>query len=181
MQVVGGRSSREISGPSVNWQGYLRRTSGLGLRRISRDMTDIGASLGISASTSRDSYGSSWGKCMWRKHRSVYQDHMQYIRNYIVKPFKVKIICYAERMCDMHDLAKYLHPPTMKGKRTEAANWTSRNQEFTPSEILIEIKDGLPLSMNVELEDYPEEYHSLTYEYCCDLLSKIKVKDKRKG
>ena len=118
---------------------------------------------------------------MWRKHQSVYQDHMQYIRNYIVKPFKVKIICYAERMCDMHDLAKYLHPPTMKGKRTEAANWTSRNQEFTPSEILIEIKDGLPLSMNVELEDYPEEYHSLTYEYCCDLLSKIKVKDERKG
>ena len=35
------------------------------------------------------------GKCMWRKHWSVYQDHMKYVRNYIVKPFKVKILFYA--------------------------------------------------------------------------------------
>ena len=30
------------------------------------------------------------GECMWRKHQSVYQYHMQYVRNDIVKPFKVK-------------------------------------------------------------------------------------------
>ena len=36
------------------------------------------------------------GKCMWRKHQSVYQDHMKYVHNYIVKPFKVKILRYAE-------------------------------------------------------------------------------------
>ena len=55
------------------------------------------------------------GKCIWRKHRSVYQDHMKYGRKYIVKPFKVKILRYAERVLDMHDLAKYLRPPWMKG------------------------------------------------------------------
>ena len=44
--------------------------------------------------------------CMWRKHQSVYQDHMNYVCNNIVKPFKVKILCYAERVHEMHDLAK---------------------------------------------------------------------------
>ena len=44
------------------------------------------------------------GKCMWRKHWSVYQDHMKYVQNDIVKPFKVKILHYAERMRGMHDL-----------------------------------------------------------------------------
>ena len=35
------------------------------------------------------------GKCMWRKHRSVYQDHMKYVHNDIVKPLKFKILRYA--------------------------------------------------------------------------------------
>ena len=37
-------------------------------------------------------------RCMWRKHCSVYQDHMKCVRNDIVKPFKVKILRYSERM-----------------------------------------------------------------------------------
>ena len=32
------------------------------------------------------------GKCMWRKHRSYFQDHMNYVCNYILKPFKFKIL-----------------------------------------------------------------------------------------
>ena len=50
-------------------------------------------------------------KCMCRKHRSVYQYHMKYFRNDIVKPFKVKIFRYAKRMLEMHELSKYLPPP----------------------------------------------------------------------
>ena len=64
---------------------------------------------------------------MWRKHWSGYHDHMKYIHNNIVKPFKVKILRYTERVCDMNDLAKYLPPPSMKGESTEADNWTVRN------------------------------------------------------
>ena len=26
-------------------------------------------------------------KCMWRKHRSIYQDHLKYVCNDILKPF----------------------------------------------------------------------------------------------
>ena len=59
------------------------------------------------------------GKCMWRKYRSVYQDPMKYVRNDIVKPFKVKILCYAEHIRGMHDLEKYLPQPSRK---EESAN-----------------------------------------------------------
>ena len=30
------------------------------------------------------------------------------------------------------------------------------------------------------MDDHPEDYRSLTYEYCCELLSTIEVKDERK-
>ena len=68
------------------------------------------------------------GKCMWRKYQSVYQDHMKYVCNDIVKPFKFKILCYAKRVRDMHDLAQYLPPPSMKNESDEADNWDVRNQ-----------------------------------------------------
>ena len=32
------------------------------------------------------------GKCMWRKHQIVYQDHLKYVCNDIVKPFRVLIL-----------------------------------------------------------------------------------------
>ena len=62
-------------------------------------------------------------KCMWSNHRSVLQYHLKYICNNIVKPFCVGILHYAERVQEMHDLAKYLPPPSMKGESFEEANW----------------------------------------------------------
>ena len=108
------------------------------------------------------------GKCMWRKHRSVYQDHMKYVRNDIVKPFKVKILRYTDCVDEMHDLAKYLPTYLMKGQSETAAYWSVRNEGFTNSDLRLAIKDG---------DDHPEGYRFLTYEYWCGLLSTIKVKD----
>ena len=119
-------------------------------------------------------------KFMGRKHRSVYQDHINYVCNDIVKPFKFKILCYAERVREMHDLAKYLPPPSMKGESKMAAKWSVRNEEFTNSDLQRSIKDGVPPKIMDELDDNIEDYRSLTYEYWCDLLSTIEVKDERK-
>ena len=63
------------------------------------------------------------GKCTWINNPSIYQDHMKYIRNDIVKPFCVRILRYAERVREMNDLANYLPPNLMKGRKYEAANW----------------------------------------------------------
>ena len=68
------------------------------------------------------------GKAMRRKHRSVFQNHLKYISNGIVKPFYVKIIHYSERVVDMHDLAKQLPTPLMKGDGYEDNNWKSRDK-----------------------------------------------------
>ena len=86
-------------------------------------------------------------------------------------------------MCiiEMHYLEKYLHPPSMKGKSYEAANWKVRDQEFTVSEIRVAIKGRPPSYMQYELDGHQEDYRSLTHEDWCDLLSIIKVEDNRKS
>ena len=68
------------------------------------------------------------GECMWRKHGRVYQDHMKYVHNDIVKPFKVKVLRYAKRVREMHNLAKYLSPPSMKEESAMSDNWSVRKK-----------------------------------------------------
>ena len=94
------------------------------------------------------------GKWMCRKHWSVYQDHLEYICNGSVKPFRVGILCYFNWVREMHDLAKYLSPPSMRGVSYDADNWKVRDQGLTVSEIRVAIKDGLPLSMQDELNNH---------------------------
>ena len=84
------------------------------------------------------------GKCTWRKHQSVYQDHMKYVRNDILKTFKVKNLRYAERVREMHDLVKYLPPPLTKGESEISANWYVRNEEFTTSDTRLAIRTDPP-------------------------------------
>ena len=104
------------------------------------------------------------GECMWIKHRSVYQDHLKYICDDIVKPFRVRIPRYSDRVREMHDLVKYLPPPSMNVVSYEAANWKVRDQEFTVSEISVVIKDGIPSSMQDELDSHQEDYRYLAHE-----------------
>ena len=59
---------------------------------------------------------------MWMKHQSIFQDHIKYIRNDIVNPFRVVIIHYAKRIEEMHDLEKNLSPYLIKDEDFEAAN-----------------------------------------------------------
>ena len=80
----------------------------------------------------------------------------------------------------MHELDKYLLPPLMKGEIAMASNWAFCNEEFTTGDLRLDIRDGLPKSMSDGLDNHPEYYRYLTYEYWCDLLSTIEVKDERK-
>ena len=75
---------------------------------------------------------------------------MKYVRNDIVKPFRVKILRYAKRVREMHGLDKYLPLPCMKGESAMAANWALRNEEFTTGDLRLAIRDGLPKSMRYE-------------------------------
>ena len=80
---------------------------------------------------------------------------MNYVRNDILKLFKVKILRYIERLHETHDLANYLPPHLMKGESSTPANWNVRNQEFAAGEVQLTIKEGLPKSIQDELYDQP--------------------------
>ena len=69
---------------------------------------------------------------------------MKYVRNDIVKPFRDKILCYTERVQEIHELAKYLPPTLMKGESAMAANWYFSNKDFTTGDLRLDIRDGLP-------------------------------------
>ena len=64
---------------------------------------------------------------------------MKYVCNDTVKPFEVKILCYSKRVCDMHDLEKYLPPPSMKGDSAMSANWSVCNKDVTTSDLRLAI------------------------------------------
>ena len=50
---------------------------------------------------------SELGNSMWRKHIYVFQYHVKYIQNDILKPFRVDIIQYDECFRVMQNIAKY--------------------------------------------------------------------------
>ena len=117
---------------------------------------------------------------MWKKHRSVLQDHVKYIQNDIVKTFRSGILQYTKRVHEMHDLKNYLPPLQMKGVSFESARWDACDKEFSNQVICVSTKDGIPSSMQDELEDNHEDYLSILNEEWCDLLSTIEVKENSK-
>ena len=70
-----------------------------------------------------------------------------------MKLLRVVILCYAERVQEMHDLAKYLPPPSMKGESFKASNLKVSDKEFSVHYIQIYIKNRLPSSNQDKLED----------------------------
>ena len=63
------------------------------------------------------------GQILWSKHRSTLQDNSKYIQNYILKPFIFLILRYAECAHDMHDIAKYVPPTSMKIQEKDEVDW----------------------------------------------------------
>ena len=61
----------------------------------------------------------------------------------------------------------------MKGNSFKASNWKVNVKESSFHEILVAIKEIIPLFMQDKLEDNQEDYRYLTHEYLCDLLSTI--------
>ena len=84
-----------------------------------------------------------FGKSMWRKKRSIFQDHVKYLHNDIVNPFRVGITQYAEHVRDMHYLAKYLPPTLMKRDEYNQSYWAICNKEFYKYEIRVATKNGI--------------------------------------
>ena len=104
------------------------------------------------------------GKSMWQKHRSVFQDHVKYIHNNIIKAFRIIILQYDESVLEMNDISKYFIPPYRKVYMLYQIYWRVKKCEFTKYEIHVAIKDSLPESMKDDMEDKYWHYSSLPHE-----------------
>ena len=78
------------------------------------------------------------GKSMRSKHRSTFQYNEKYIYNDIMKPFRVSILQYDERVCKMHNLAKYTNRHFMKKQEYYDADWAVCDKEFSENEVLMQ-------------------------------------------
>ena len=105
------------------------------------------------------------GKRMWRKHHhSVFQDHIKYIHNDIVKPFRAGILQYTGNIREMHNLAKFLTPPMKKGDQYDQAYWTVHDIELSEDDIFVATKDSLPSSNHNYIQDKEKKYLSLLHK-----------------
>jgi len=117
------------------------------------------------------------GKLIWKDHHQVYYEHIEYLQQNIVKPFKWTMVQYISRVREMFDYFMYLQPHSLKGQGFLEAKWDKRD-EPPPEEVIRKaIKDGLPEPMQHKLADKDTDYRLMTEEKFNDMLTTIELKD----
>ena len=76
----------------------------------------------------------------------------------MVKPFRVGILQYTERVPETNDITKYLPTPWIKGQEYYEEDWSVHDKVLPENGICVETKDGLPKSMHDKLEDKDKDY-----------------------
>ena len=99
------------------------------------------------------------GKKMWRNHRNVHDDHMHYLQTDIIKPYKMSMIDFVERMRTLFKMKRYLQPPSMRNETSIDADWDTRDKAVTEITIRKALRDGLHDSLQIKLDQKEEDYH----------------------
>jgi hypothetical protein len=116
---------------------------------------------------------------IWKDHRQVYHDHIEYLQQNIVKPFKWPMVCYIGCIREMFDYCLYLQPHSFKDQSFKEAEWAERDKPAPEKLIRKAIKDGLPEDMQNELSDKETDYCVMTEERFNDTLTTIELRDER--
>ena len=119
------------------------------------------------------------GKLIWKDHRQVYYDHIEYNQQNIVKPFKWPMVQYISRIRKMFDYCLYLQPHLLKDQSFKEAEWDAQDKPAPEKVIRKAIKDGLPEPMQNELSDKETDYRVMTEEKFNDTLTTIELRDER--
>ena len=88
--------------------------------------------------------------------------------------YRVIILQHSERVHEIYDLNEYVTPPLKKGDMFDQENWNICDCNFTKDEIRIVTKDGVPTSMQDEMDDKDAYYHYLHLEDWRDLMYNLK-------
>jgi hypothetical protein len=80
------------------------------------------------------------GKLIWKDHRQVYYEHIEYLQQNICKPFKRTMVQNISRVREMCDYCIYLlQPPSLKGQDFLEAKW---NTHLNPSDLMTKSLPG---------------------------------------
>ena len=80
-----------------------------------------------------------------------------------MKPFRVSILQYDERVCKMHNLAKYTTRHFTKGREYYDADWAVCDNEFSDNEFGVATRKRLPTFVQDELYDKEKDCRSITH------------------
>jgi hypothetical protein len=119
------------------------------------------------------------GKLIWKDHRQVYHEHIEYLQQNINKPLKWPMIRYIGRFREMFDYCLYLQPHSFKDQSFKEACWDERDKPAPEKIIRKAIKDGLPEDMQNELSDKDIDHCVMTEERFMDTLTTIEQRDER--
>ena len=98
-----------------------------------------------------------------RKHRSVFQEHIKYIHDNILNPFRLSILQYSERVRQMYDIDKVLPPHPKKRGELDQKYQSVHNKQFTEDEIRVATKDALCISMKYIIDNKYKYYQPFPY------------------
>ena len=134
---------------------------------VNLDGVEVSGDLYLGAERCLDFEKYIWfelGKRAWKKHWSVFQVHVKYIHNGIVKHFRVGILQYDNCAREMRNLEKYFPPPPMKWVGFKEDGWDIRGKEFNKDIIQVSTKYGILTYMQDESEDNQEDHRLITHK-----------------
>ncbi len=117
---------------------------------------------------------------MWKKHRNVFYEHVEYLKNSIRKPFDMTIMDYVERVREMWYLKRYLPPPSLKNKTYSEVLWSTLDEAVNELVIRKSIRDGLPDEMQAQLDAKDDDYRNVDEERFNEFLINIESANIRK-
>mmetsp|Transcript_17197 Transcript_17197/g.32552 ORF Transcript_17197/g.32552 Transcript_17197/m.32552 type:complete len:470 (+) Transcript_17197:1371-2780(+) len=120
-----------------------------------------------------------YGRMMWNRHRTVFEEHIRYIENKIIKPFDMLIRDFYDRVNEMYSYAYYIQPPSMNNQLWYEADWNALGEQYTEARIRTAIRNGLPRAMQEKLDQKDEDYRQVSTETFLDYLHRLETEDKQ--
>jgi len=118
------------------------------------------------------------GKLAWETPHKVYEDHLRYLGNDIIKPLAMTVkeleLCFDK----MYSLKKYLPPPHKRDEDAFDANWSKKNEPIEFDEQRRSHFNALPTSYKESLKDKDEDWKSMTSTKWMQVLTRLKIKSK---
>ena len=113
----------------------------------------------------------------WRTHNDVYDEHMRYLKNDIVKPINMSIQELLDRVEDMYLFKQFIQPPSKKGQDAGDANWKKRDEVIDGEEQRNTVFNALPNSFRQSLKDMEDDWRTFDDRKWVSILQRLEEKD----